>query len=187
MVDLAPGFPWQQALPLSIGAVTLAGPEIAHITAILPFRGQRAPLSKALKTAHGLGFPAPGRSNGTARTRILWSGHDEALLLGPPPAPQLAEHAALVDQSDGWALLRLEGADARAVLARLCPLDLRAGAFKRGHAARSLLGHMPLCLVKTGAARFDLLVFRSMAGSAIETLRGAMTAVAARRAIGSTF
>ena len=96
------------------------------------------------------------------------------------PDPTLAGHAAMVDQSDGWAVLRLEGAGAAEVLARLVPLDLRAPQFRRGHTARTELQHMMASLTRLGPDAFLIMVFRSMARTLVHDLTSAMEAVAAR-------
>ena len=70
----------------------------------------------------------------------------------------------------------------RDVLARLVPLDLSPAACPKGSARRTLLGHMSCLILHPGGAAFEILVFRSMAHSAVHELTRAMTAVAARRA-----
>ena len=69
------------------------------------------------------------------------------------------------------------------MLARLVPLDLAPDAFPAGSAARSLLRHLPLLLVRAGDG-FELLVPRSYAATAVRELAEAMRGVAARAGIG---
>ena len=69
---------------------------------------------------------------------------------------------------------------ARAVLARLTPLDLRGSVFKTGHAARSTLGHMNCVFMRTGAARYQMMVFRSMTQTAVHEITRAMQSVTAQ-------
>ena len=92
--------------------------------------------------------------------------------------------AALADQTDAWAGLALAGPDAEAVLARLVPLDLAPQAFPEGAAARSMLRHLPLLIVR-GAEGFELLVPRSSAATAVREVGEAMRGVAARAALGA--
>lgn len=165
-------------LPVSHGALTLSEAVPQAITSVAPYAGQEAAVSDALKQAMGAGFPAPNRSLGKAGARVVWSGIGQALVLGAPVAPK---GAAVTDQSDAWACLVLEGDGAADVLARLTPLDLRDSAFKRGHAARSLLGHMTCLFVRTGAVRFEMLVFRSMAKTAVHELSRAMQSLTAQQ------
>ncbi len=175
-------------LPLAMGDCTLSAQAPGTAWLIAPYPGRRAACSAALAPL-GLSFPAPGQGlagQGLAAggRRIVWAGRDQAFLFGAAPPEGLAEHAALTDQSDGWAGLRLQGPDAEAVLARLVPLDLRIGAFPEDHVARSLLGHMPLLIQRTGPETFALMTYRSMAGSAVQEIAHALKAVAARRRLG---
>ncbi|MCW3784156.1 sarcosine oxidase subunit gamma [Defluviimonas salinarum] len=168
-------------LPVSAGGVTLSEPAPERITSVAPFAGKEAAAGKALK-ALGLGWPGPGTSIGGEGRLCLWTGRGQAFLIGAEPEG-LAGIAALTDQSDAWARMRLEGGGAKAVLARLVPLDLGAGAFPVGRAARSGLGHMAMILHRSGAQSFEIMVFRSMAASAVHELHQAMTALAARAAL----
>lgn len=169
-------------LPVSAGGVTLSEAAPAPITSVAPFRGKEKAVAAALKKL-GLGWPAPGRSLRSGAAVCLWTGRDQAFLIGSAPEG-LGGIAALTDQSDGWARMRLEGPGAEAVLARLVPLDLRAAAFPEGAVARSGLNHMMAVLTREGPQAFGIMVFRSMAGSAVHEIAVAMRAVAARPAFG---
>ncbi len=170
-------------------ASTFAGFEVAQmrlteaptrvIWSIAPFPGREAALEDLLDA----GFPAPNRCVGKEGARLIWSGRAQALWLGATaPAQGLAQQAALVDQSDAWYVLRLEGDRVEDVLARLCPLDLAPALFKPGHTARSLVGHMSaqITRLRTG---FEVMVYRSMAQTAVHEVIQAMRSVAARRAL----
>jgi len=146
-----------------------------------PYTGQAEALSQAMQAAHGMGWPVPGRMTGRKGARAMWFGREMALLIGPEPDPGLAAHAALVDQSDAWAVLLLEGPGAAQVLARLCPLDLRDQVFKRGHVARTEVAHMAGAIARMGADNWRIMVFRSMVGTLIHEAETAMRRVAARR------
>ncbi len=180
MADLIAKSPCDGLLPLTIGGMSLMEETPAAMTAIAPFKGQSEALSEALQAAHGMAFPAAGRATGKAGSRVIWFGRDMALLIGAEADASLAGHAALTDQSDGWAVVRLEGEQAEEVLARLTPLDLRASQFKRGHTARSEEAHMMGSITKTGDDAFMVMVFRSMAKTLVHDLKTAMEAVAAR-------
>ena len=180
MIELQARSPLAGLVPLGIGECRLSEAELGHLTALAPYKGQGKALSRALKAAHGLAAPAPGRANGREGARVLWFGRKTVLLAGPAPDAALAGCAALTDQTDAWAAARLEGRDAAAVLARLTPIDLRAGVFKRGHTARTELRHMPASITRLGEAAFLILVFRSFARTLVHELRDAMESVAAR-------
>lgn len=180
MADLIAKSPCDGLLPLTIGGMSLVEETPEAMTSVAPYAGKAEALGEALKAAHGMGYPAPGRSTGKAGSRAIWFGRDMALLMGPAADASLAEHAALTDQSDGWAVVRLEGEQAAEVLARLTPLDLRSSQFKRGHTARTEVAHMMGSVTKTGDNAFMVLVFRSMAKTLVHDLKTAMEAVAAR-------
>ena len=180
MVELIAKSPCAGLLPLEIGATRLSEETPGAMTAVMPFKGQDTALSDALESAHGAALPPVGRSTGKAGSRIVWFGQGQYMLMGPAPDAELAKHAALSDQSDAWAVVRLEGAGAEDVLARLVPVDLRAANFKRGHTVRSDLMHMMASITRVGPQAFIVMVFRSMAKTLVHDLQTAMEAVAAR-------
>nr|WP_256474067.1 sarcosine oxidase subunit gamma family protein [Lutimaribacter sp. EGI FJ00013] len=168
-------------LPISAGRVTVTEVDPGPMTAIAPFKGKEKTLAGALDRAHGLGGPAPGQTRVKGHVRILWFGHAHALLVGVAPKPTLARHAALTDQGDAWAVVQVEGAEARDVLARLTPLDLRDAVFAVDATARTELAHMQAAITRVGAQAWQMMVFRSMATTLVHDLDAAMRGVAARR------
>ena len=180
MASLIETTPAAGLLPFAAGAAVLTEVAAGPITSLAPFRGKDRAVSAALKPL-GLPFPAPGKAVTKGDAACVWTGRGQAFLIGVEPPEGLAGIAALTDQSDAWVLLRLSGAAAEAVLARLVPLDLRVTTgFRTGSAARTLLGHMPLVIRRVAAAEFELMTFRSMAAHAVHELTVAMEAVAAR-------
>lgn len=176
MADLSPT-PALAVQALEIAGTRLAPIDLGPVTAVMPYKG--AALSQALQSAHGLAFPGPGEVTTKGDLRCAWSGKDQAFLIGARPEAALADHAALVDQSDSWAAFALTGPHAMDVLARLCPLDLREAAMPPGSSARSLLQHCPLLLIRREKG-FEIMTFRSMAGTAWHELETALRQVAAR-------
>lgn len=162
---------------LTLGTVTLAELDTGPITSIAMFPGGQKAVAKGLKTL-GLAMPEPNSFAGKKGARIVWTGREQAFLMGVEP-PAL-EAAALTDQSDGWAALALSGAGAVEVLARLVPVDLRLAAFPVGRALRTQLNHMNVVVLRTGDHAFEVLVFRSMARTAWHEMETTMHMVAAR-------
>ncbi|MFZ5962153.1 sarcosine oxidase subunit gamma [Thalassococcus sp. BH17M4-6] len=180
MVDLVALSPCHGLLPITRGDVTLSEVDAGVITSVMPFKGEADALSAALEAAHEVAFPEPNRATGTDGARCVWTGRGQAMLLGPAPDARLSDHAALTDQSDAWAVVRIDGPRAEAVLARLVPLDLRKPVFGEGHTARSLLQHMTVSITRVGENAFQIMAFRSMAGTLVHDLDTAMSSVAAR-------
>ncbi|MDJ1007966.1 MAG: sarcosine oxidase subunit gamma family protein [Paracoccaceae bacterium] len=174
--------PFDGVLPLEEGAVRVSAVDPGPITFVRPLHGQDEAVSAALEKATGAALPAPGTVATGRSARALWCGPGAALVLGA--AVEDLPGAAIVDQSDGWAVARVEGADASAVLARLTPLDLRPAGFGAGQTARTLLGHMTAQITPVGENAFEVMVFRSMAESFVHELRRAMGFVAGRARIG---
>lgn len=180
MPSLIEKSPCDGLLPVYTGGLKLTEVAPARITSVAPLNGKERAVASALK-ALGLGWPAPGTSVVRGDAACLWSGRGQAFLIGAAP-DGLDGIAALTDQSDGWARMRLEGPGAESVLARFVPLDLRAAVFPVGSVARSGLNHMMMVLSRTGDECFDIMVFRSMATTAVHELHQAMAALAARAA-----
>ncbi len=79
--------------------------------------------------------------------------------------------AAVSDQSDARAALRLSGPNVRDMLGKGCMIDLHPAAFPPGAAAMTSIAHMGVHLWRVdeppcdGDAIFDILIARSMAAS----------------------
>ncbi|MEE9427076.1 MAG: sarcosine oxidase subunit gamma [Paracoccaceae bacterium] len=168
-----------EQLPLEIGSCKLVELQVPEITSIALGKGQQKAVSADLKKSYGLAFPAANRVTQKNGVRCTWTGPGQAFLVGT--SAKILKGAALTDQSDGWVVMRLQGMDAEAVLARLIPLDLRALVFKNNHTARTLLNHVSVSISRNDEFTFELMVFRSMATTAISEISQAMKSIASRR------
>ncbi len=177
VVKLIARTPCSGLLPVTAGNCTLSELTPEAITSISLVQGQMKAVSEVLNRTYGFGFPAANRVTSKGEARCIWVGQGQAVLFGAPPV--VIKGASITDQTDGWAVLQLQGKDATDVLARLVPVDLRSPAFKNGHTARTLLFHMPVSITRSGANSFDLMVFRSMAVTAVHELQLAMKSAAA--------
>jgi sarcosine oxidase subunit gamma len=132
--------------------------------------GVRLAAEGALKLA----VPAVAcRAAADGDSAALWLGPDEWLLISAGHRADetaaalraaLAELAhSLVDVSHRQVALEVSGADARALLAAGCPLDLDSSTFPVGMCTRTLLGKAEIVLWRIGAEAFRLEVWRSFA------------------------
>lgn len=169
-------------VPLRLAGTELSEAAIVPITSIAPYPGREAQVNAALEPL-GLRFPAPNQQIAADDLRLVWTGREQAFLVGAEAPAALAEHAALTDQSDGWARLVLAGPAAADALARLAPIDLRKSAFPEGTVARTSIGHMQMILTRTGAQMFEIMVFRSMARTAWHEIGDALEHLQARAAL----
>ena len=159
------------------GSTVLSEVDPGPITSLAPYPGKKTALSKLLPMT----FPAPNRFATKDGATLVWTGPDQAFLIGmaAPETPM----AAQTDQSGGWTALRLSGPLAEPSLCRLVPLDLRAAVFAPGHAARAPLGHMNMILLRTAPDGFLILIFRSMARTAWHEVETALKSLTARASL----
>lgn len=167
---------------VTLGGVTLAEVEVGPITSVALFPGGAKLAAKGLKTL-GLAMPAPNTFVEKKGARIVWTGREQAFLIGVAP-PEM-QGAALTDQSDGWAVLGVSGPAAVEVLARLVPVDLRLPVCPVGTALRAPVNHMNAVMLRTGDYAFEIMVFRSMARTAWHEIETAVSLVAARAGLKS--
>lgn len=182
MVKLIAKSPCADLLPLHVGDLVLEEVE-ARLTVLARYDGAATESDAALRAAHGVGFPAVGQSNEVGPVRVLWFGPDQAMLIGPAPAASLWQDHAVTDQSDGWCQVRLKGDAGDQVLARLVPVDMRLSVFGVGAVARTELFHMPALITRVSDIELEIMVFRSMAGTLVHDLKGAMKSVTAQQAL----
>ena len=103
---------------------------------------------------------------------VVWQGPDEWLVLSQTSVDSLlpellagvdGAHAAVVDVSANRTTLQLEGAAARAVLEKGCPLDLHPREFGPGRAVTTTLARVPLVLWQVGPESYRLMPRSSLA------------------------
>ena len=162
---------------LTLGGVTLAEVDVGPITSVALFPGEAKAAAKGLK-ALGLAMPVPNTFTERNGSRIVWTGRDQAFIIGADPAA--LDGAAVTDQSDAWAVLGISGPKAVDVLARLVPVDLRLTACPVGTALRTQLTHMNAVILRVGDYAFEIMVFRSMARTAWHEMEATLHMVAAR-------
>lgn len=180
MIDLKARSPMEGLLPVTIAGVIVREVDLGPMTVLMPFKGATAALANAVAAAHGFGWPEVGRMTGTGEAGAVWFGREHALLIGVVPDPSLSDHAAVVDQSDAWAVVEMDGLLARDGLARMTPIDLRDNAFDVGQTARTELGHMPASITRIAPEVFRIMVFRAFARTLSHELSVALEGVAAR-------
>lgn len=129
-------------------------------------------LAKAVKAVVGVKLPGKRRIEMKSDKGAAWMSPDELLLLLPYEQVQGAillineilqgEHALVVDVSDARAVFRLEGAGAREVLRKLCPVDLSDDAFGPGEIRRTRAAQVAVAFWMDENG-FTLVSFRSVA------------------------
>ena len=116
-----------------------------------------------------MGLTLPMQPNTVAENdthRALWLGPDHWLVVTLKEAAEAlaGSHAGLTDVSEARAVIGLEGANARDVLMKGCPLDLHPRSFGAGRCAGSVLASAAVILHQTSdAPAYDIYVQRSLA------------------------
>ena len=135
-------------------------PVLLATTAIKPLPPRRICSLAAPKTG-GLDLPKAGHRRGN----IIWNGPNSWLVLDEDAASLQARTAgAVTDQSDGLLLLAISGPNAREILKRLVPIDLRTEKFSEDAAAITHAAHIGVRIWRE-ADVFILACFRSFAAS----------------------
>ena len=178
MVKLISKTPCAGLLPLHVGDISLTEVGYSQITSVAAYAGKSKAVSTVLKAATGMAFPAPKRSTKAGAARCIWIAQDVAFVCGATVG--VIADAAITDQSDGWAVVRLSGKQAVEVLARHVPVDLRGNVSKRDHTVRALLGHMNVSITRIDATTFEIMAMRSMVQTLVHELEQAMRGVTAR-------
>lgn len=138
-------------------------------------------LAAALKDGWGLDLPGARGATTAGDVRAIRTGPDQIFLIFEAFAgadaerivrERVAAEGYTTDQTDGWVALEISGPDTIAALERICPIDLNPQVFPDGAAARTVMEHMGVLILRLRAERVLLLSARSSGRSflhAVET------------------
>lgn len=168
---------------VTMGNARLYSPAgLALVSIALPL-GKEDAAMKAVKTAFGVDLPAPGKSAlGKNETRLVRLNQDQAMAIFCHETPDAESHinallkskAYTTDQTDAWVGLTIEGKDARASLERICQIDLHSDAFAVNDAARTVMEHLGVLIIRTEVDQFLLLSASSSATSFLHAVETSM-------------
>lgn len=147
-----------------------------QMATVMAYKGQRVALSARLLEKYGLPLPdGPRRvANGAAALvglgpRTFLFQRETGSSLEPELAQALGDTAAVTDQSDAYAMLRLGGPRVRDVLEKCVSIDLHDKVFTPGSVASTSCAHIGVIIWRlddeSGLARFEIAAFRSYARS----------------------
>jgi methylglutamate dehydrogenase subunit D len=153
--------------------VNVTARERLGVASIVARRTAEAALSALVRERYGLDLPMVPRAAHSASHTVVWAGPGQWLLITERKEDfsALSSLAAVSEQSDARAALRLTGPNVRDMLAKGCMIDLHPAAFPPGAAAMTSIAHIGVHLWRVdepsrdGDAAFDILVARSMAAS----------------------
>ncbi len=168
------------AQPGSFGAkgeagVVVTGLEGLGLASVIATPQGSADLSRVLEARLGLALPTAPRIGRAGAHDAIWAGPDQWLLRAVSRdgfaglLDELSAHAAVSDQSDARAMLKLAGPRVRDVLAKGVMLDLHPAAFAVGDTALTSVAHVGIHLWRLDdtaeGPAFEIAVSRSMVRS----------------------
>jgi len=134
----------------------------------------------------GVDFPMPGQANCVDDKGLCWMSPDEMLILVPYAEVDAAletiaknlkkKHHLAENVSDARALILVEGAYARDVIAKLAPVDLHPDSFAPGDFRRTHLGQVAAAFWMRDDDTFEVICFRSVAEYAFGLLEASAKA-----------
>ncbi|MFE0752321.1 sarcosine oxidase subunit gamma [Inquilinus sp. NPDC058860] len=130
-------------------------------------------LAAAIRARYGLDLPTTPKRVAQGGLAVIWSGPGQWLAVaedGRDLARELSDaigaFAAVSDQSDGLAVLRVSGPRARDALIKGVGLDLHPRAFAPGDAAVTMIAHIGAQLWQLDdRPSYEVAIYRSFAGS----------------------
>ena len=121
----------------------------------------------------GVAFPERGKAACDGSKGLAWMSPDEVLVMVdyeavPDALDKIAkalkgQHHLAVNVSDARAIIIVEGAFGREVLAKLAPVDLHPDQFQAGEFRRSRLGQVAAAFLMLDEDTFEVICFRSVA------------------------
>ncbi len=154
----------------------------AGLRGMITLRGDLA--DKQLRTVcsavTGVDFPGLGKANCDGQKGLCWMSPDELLVLAP--YAEVGEALAQIDKaltgkhylaenvSDARAVMMVEGAYAREVIAKLAPVDLHPDSLAPGDFRRTRLGQVAAAFRMQDEDTFEVICFRSVAAYAFDLL-----------------
>lgn len=127
-------------------------------------------MASAIRDVMGLDLPGQRGVVRGAKGAVVWMSYDELLVVTDYAAAGQtvaaltaafgAEHATAADVSDARAVFHVDGAQARDVLAKLCPVDFAD--FPVGSVRRTRAAQVAAALWRDSERTFTLVCFRSV-------------------------
>jgi sarcosine oxidase subunit gamma len=156
----------------SVAEVTITPRHDLAIACVIGSEADLSALARHFADRYAVDLPSTPKAVEVNDITLLWAGPLQWLVVSRQSdlpsrlSTDLGRIAAVSDQSDARAVLRLEGASVRAALAKGCPIDLHPRAFGRGVTAITAIAGIGVQIWRDDDGdAFHLVMARSMAGS----------------------
>lgn len=183
---LSPRAPFEGLLQSSFGSkdglqqLRYAPRHGLQLATVINRGSDRVGFGRKVEEVCGLSLPSGPRRTTFGRMAALGIGTRTWLFMEDEGAPGFARRlrtglgstAAVSDQSDAYAVIRIAGACARAVLGKGLPVDLHPRAFDTTHVAVTLCSHVGVTVWQPDdAPTFEIAFSRSYAASFMHWLK----------------
>ncbi|WP_186002296.1 sarcosine oxidase subunit gamma [Mycobacterium sp. KBS0706] len=178
MPDLTPrsafiGLPGRSGRAEGEPGVTVRPRDDLALARVIARKGRADDLASIVRSRYGLDLPTMPKRVEQGGLALIWSGPGQWLAVaedGRDLARELADaagaFAAVSDQGDGLAVLRVAGPHARDALIKGVGLDLHPRAFGPGDAAVTVIAHIGAQLWQLDdGPTYEIAIYRSFAGS----------------------
>lgn len=146
------------------------------LATVIARKGKAPALAAAVRERLGIELPDTPVRAGSGNLSFIGTGpgtwlaaHERGTAQLLSTLREVGASAAISDQGDGYAVLRLGGSRVREALAKLVFIDLHPGAFAVGSAASTVAAHIGINLWRLAdtpdGATFEVALYRSFAGS----------------------
>lgn len=158
--------PGSSKIDLPLAGVRIRPLARTPLATLVAATGATDALSRFVAARFGLDLPATGRCTRGDGTALVWSAPRQWLLVGHRGTAQdlaeaLAGTAAVTDQTDGRALVVVDGPHARDTLAEGFAIDLHPRAFPPGSCAATKVAHVAVQIWLGDDGAFTIAVPRS--------------------------
>jgi sarcosine oxidase subunit gamma len=150
----------------------------SSIVEVMAPRQHEARLNGMIEQALGIGAPKPGKAVMHGTLSAIWLRPACFMIVGELDkggdlmkelSPGATGPAVLVEQTHGKTVLRLAGANARAVMAKGCRLDLHPRVFRTGDSASTRIGHINCTfLQRDEIPTYDIIVPSTLARAFVD-------------------
>jgi sarcosine oxidase subunit gamma len=165
---------------LDLGGVCLRVIIGKAVVSVAVPKGGMAALNSAMKKAYKLDMPKAGHSTTShaGSTRLVFTAPDQFFLIFDEPLvdtianvrKQIGGAGYLSCLSDSYVIVKISGAACREALERICPIDLDDKAFPLDMAARTVMEHLGVMIIRDTSDSFILMSPRSSAGSFLHAI-----------------
>lgn len=159
-----PGVTLKERRPLAVLHLSVRGADAAAVEAASKAFGLDLPTAAGRSASKGGRTALPTAPGQWLLTATNVAHETESAELADAVAQAVGAKGAVNDVSQGRCVIRVDGPDSRAVLSKLCSMDLHPRVFEADACGTSMMAHVSVTIRRVGDGdAFDLFVARGFA------------------------